>query len=127
MRMAAAALGLFLIACTPQSQGNPARSPTPSAEIPAAATPPRLVGASMAYDAARNEVTVFGTWYASTEFSTGTVLPATPTAETWTWRDGTWRKLVPANSPPPRTWAGMAYDEARREIVLFGGGGRGQP
>ena len=45
------------------------------------------------------------------------------TAETWTWKNKKWTRLGPATSPPPRTWAGMAYDDARHQVVMFGGGG----
>src|SRR5256885_4012861 len=89
MRKAAAALGLFFFACTTESQSSPATSPTPAVEVPAAAVPPRLVGASIAYDPARNELGVFGAGYASTEVSTRLALPASPTAQTRTLRAGT--------------------------------------
>ena len=32
-----------------------------------------------------------------------------------------WTQLAPAHSPPPRMFAGMAYDESRGRLVLFGG------
>jgi len=66
----------------------------------------------MAYDSARGEVLLFGT----------NVDGGPPvTSETWAWRAGNWTKLAVAKSPPARTWAGMAYDETRRRVVLFGG------
>jgi hypothetical protein len=40
---------------------------------------------------------------------------------TWEWRAGAWRMLVPATTPPDRMGAGMAFDAARQRIVMFGG------
>jgi hypothetical protein len=34
------------------------------------------------------------------------------------WRDGTWRQLP---TPPARQGGRIAYDAARRRVVLFGG------
>jgi hypothetical protein len=35
---------------------------------------------------------------------------------------GNWTRLSPAHSPPPEfTLAGMVYDAARHQVVLFGG------
>ncbi|MBK8979785.1 MAG: hypothetical protein IPM29_28135 [Planctomycetes bacterium] len=44
--------------------------------------------------------------------------------ETWEFdcRTRDWRQVFPAHAPPPRGAYGMAYDAARRRIVLFGGG-----
>src|SRR2546430_3824241 len=47
--------------------------------------------------------------------------PGSASAQTWIWHSKKWSKLGPATSPPPRTDAGMIYDEARRQVVLFGG------
>src|SRR5882762_9801250 len=121
MRRLAAALGLLLAGCVPGEQsGSPRPSPvaTSVATVENAAAAPRLIGASMAYDGARSELVMFGTWYWPSEFPTGMTLPASPTAETWTRRNGKWTRLAPATSPPPRPWAGMAYDEAHHQIVL---------
>jgi Galactose oxidase, central domain len=41
--------------------------------------------------------------------------------ETWTWNGTTWTLQHPRNSPSARGNQGMAYDEARRVVVLFGG------
>ncbi|HZU29237.1 MAG TPA: InlB B-repeat-containing protein [Bryobacteraceae bacterium] len=47
-------------------------------------------------------------------------------AETWLWKDSNWTALHPANNPGPLAGHAMAYDEARGNIVLFGGiGGDG--
>jgi hypothetical protein len=80
----------------------------------------------MTYDIARGQLVLFGSAYSEGDGPTGFAAPASMTAETWTWQNKKWTKLGPATSPLPRTWAGMAYDEARHLVVLFGGGGRGQ-
>ena len=41
--------------------------------------------------------------------------------DTWVWSDAGWEKRTPATQPEPRFEAAMAYDSARREVVLFGG------
>jgi len=61
-------------------------------------------------DAARGELVIFG----------GFDGPS-PTDQTWVW-NGTWtfeelRQLRPA----ARVYSNMAYDEARQQVVLFGG------
>lgn len=75
----------------------------------------------MAYDIARSQLVLFGSAFSEADGPTGLAVPASMTAETWTWHSGKWTRLGPATSPPPRTWAGMAYDEARHQVVLFGG------
>jgi len=32
-----------------------------------------------------------------------------------------WTQMFPADSPPARMCAGMAYDESRNRLVVFGG------
>ena len=66
----------------------------------------------MAYDAVNRTVLLFG-GLASTDSVFG---------DTWTW-DGlakTWTQHFPATSPSPRR-ATIAYDDATRTVVLFGG------
>lgn len=41
--------------------------------------------------------------------------------DTWIWDGQAWTELHPAHSPQPRCGHEMAYDAARREVVLFGG------
>lgn len=41
--------------------------------------------------------------------------------ETWLWNNGNSIKTNPATQPPPRAKFGMAYDEARNRVVVFGG------
>jgi len=68
--------------------------------------------ASMAYDAATQQVVLFG------GFDNGS-----PLGDTWTWNGRNWARQTPATSPPGRDGAPMAYDAADQQVVLFGGVG----
>jgi hypothetical protein len=78
---------------------------------PTSPTPDRFLSA-MAYDAARDEVVLFG----------GAPDPNNVFAnDTWVWNGTTWTQRLPSTMPSPRSNHSMAYDAARGEIVLFGG------
>ncbi|MDF1563610.1 MAG: hypothetical protein P1V51_11235 [Deltaproteobacteria bacterium] len=66
---------------------------------------------NLAYDAARQEVILFGGID-----SLGTYLN-----ETWRWDGTAWSQAYPASSPPPRADAELVYDAARQQLLLFGG------
>lgn len=129
----ALAIGVLLMVACGQpitSQSPTATSARVLASPPAAATPratisapPRLSRAGAAFDTATGELVLFGTAYSAAAFgsSGGPPQPGTATAQTWTWKKGVWRLQSPLASPPPRTSAGMVYDEARHRVVLFGG------
>ncbi|MBI3413924.1 MAG: DUF11 domain-containing protein [Verrucomicrobia bacterium] len=80
----------------------------------ASACPPPQArhGHAMVYDAARGQVILFG---GSTE-NTPAVLN-----DTWIWDGSNWTLKNPAHSPSARYFTAIAYDAARKEIVLFGG------
>lgn len=64
----------------------------------------------MADDKATKQVILFGSRRAGSS------------SETWSWTVATgWQRLTPTTNPPGRTWGNMVYDEARQQIVLFGG------
>ncbi len=44
-----------------------------------------------------------------------------PQNDTWSWNGSTWTLRTPAHVPPARSRHAMAYDSARRRIVMFGG------
>ena len=73
-----------------------------------ATTPPGTQGC-MATDEATGQLILFGGQSYDTTF--------TLYGGTWTWRNGDWTQLAPATSPAPGRCA-MAYDAARRDIVL---------
>jgi hypothetical protein len=44
----------------------------------------------------------------------------TPLADTWEWDEHVWRQREDMG-PSPRLGAALAYDQARKKLVLFGG------
>ncbi len=84
--------------------------------------PSARVYASMAYDPAAGGIVLFGgewwTWDPSGGIFWGGVY-----ADTWVWNGVTtsWTRLQPAQSPPARAVASMAYDSRVDRILLFGG------
>lgn len=83
-------------------------------EVSSAGSPGPRYGHAMAYDSDRRVTVLFG----------GTTVPNGVMAdnETWEYNGRDW-KIIPitGSKPGPRAWHDMAYDAARREIVLFGG------
>jgi hypothetical protein len=86
---------------------SPAWRPYPATAV----APPARREAAMAYDAASNQVVLFGGLSAS-----GSVL-----GDTWVWSGSAWHKETPADGPPPLEGASMAYDSSLKELILFGG------
>lgn len=80
------------------------------------AHPPGLLDPEMAYDSLHQQVVLF-----SGTVSNGTA--ATTPNDTWLWdgQHATWTLANPAHKPPGRLTGGIAYDEARHEVVIFGG------
>lgn len=74
------------------------------------ASPGRIEGHAMAFDAGEERVISFGGYDVDGL-----------TNETWAWDGSGWEELQPAKSPKPRWLPGMAYDPVREEVVLFGG------
>ena len=79
-----------------------------------AVSPPARTDASMAYDAATRQIILFGGYAPSLGYP-GTL------NDTWAWNGTTWTLLRPSSSPPARSGASLAYDEARGQLVMFGG------
>jgi len=78
------------------------------------ASPSARYHATMAYDAARGVIVLFGG--ARPGFNPDQL------GDTWTWDGRTWIEQHPTVSPSAREGASMAFDTARRQVVLFGGG-----
>ncbi len=74
--------------------------------------PPARVEHGMAYDVARQQVVLFGGWDR---------VGGGPTNDTWVWDGTDWNQKQVSTSPPSRGAFGMAYDEARAVVVVFGG------
>jgi len=67
----------------------------------------------LAYDSARQRTVLFGGEYIS-----GARVFLN---DTWEWDGVNWTQIKTTNSPPARYSMGLAYDSARKRIVLFGG------
>jgi hypothetical protein len=70
-------------------------------------------GHSMVYDAAHDQIVLFGGYNPSSGYLN----------DTWIWDGTDWRQLHPQNNPPPRTGPAMAYHAASGKVILFGGNG----
>jgi N-acetylneuraminic acid mutarotase len=68
---------------------------------------------AMAYDQATGKVYVFG--------GVNPMLKGDALTDLWEWDGSTWNKVDTAQSPPGRIDGAMAYDPARRALILFGG------
>lgn len=79
-----------------------------SQNAPGAPSP--RVGASVAFDVARNRLVVFG--------GRGNTQPL---GDLWEWDGLRWSEVRAVSSPAPREQAVMAFDPLRRRVVLFGG------
>lgn len=73
---------------------------------------PGYVETSYAYDRARRETVRYG----GLDFAR-----LSSVDETWLFDGATWRQATPMHVPGPLVGAGMAYDEARGVVLLFGG------
>lgn len=71
-------------------------------------------GAAMAYDQAHQKVVLYGGQ--TLNGRCGEVL-----GDTWVWDGTRWQSVEPGLAPQARLGACMAYDEARQQVVLFGG------
>ena len=86
---------------------------------------PSLPGAreasAMVYDSARGRVVLFG---GATKFGSALVNgPTSVLGDTWEWDGAGWISTSIPVSPGARAGHAMAYDAARRRVVLFGGSG----
>lgn len=69
----------------------------------------------MAYDAARQQVVLFG------GFADSGVGDYVYFGDTWTWDGTNWTEQHPETAPPARCCMGMVYHAAQQQVVLFGG------
>src|SRR5262249_27217895 len=81
----------------------------------ASSGPQGRVGHALAYDLDRGLIVLFG-GEQSKLFGNGPVFN-----DTWEWDGTTWMPRSPSPSPAARQGHALAYDEARRRTVLFGG------
>jgi hypothetical protein len=73
-------------------------------------SPPGRYRASMVWDPADKEIVLFGG-----------CTTTCPTADTYTFVNGTWTKASPTTSPSARVYVGLTYDAAVGAVLLFGG------
>ncbi len=85
-------------------------------ELHPANHPSARAGHSLAFDAARGEVVLFGGDETDSLDLQGPYLN-----DTWVWNGANWEFRSPMDSPTPRFRHAMAYDALRQRIVLFGG------
>jgi hypothetical protein len=79
------------------------------------AGPSPRYGSAIAYDIAQRQMVLFG--------GSGAVGdPFKDQQDTWTWNGTKWTEVAAGGGPAARNLHGMAYDGAREEVVLFGGG-----
>ena len=82
------------------------------AQLSPGISPPARSGAAMVYDAAHNNIVLFGGTTGSSDLN-----------DTWIWDGSTWTATMPPASPPGRRFdsQGMAYDPNMQAVVMFGG------
>jgi hypothetical protein len=80
---------------------------------------PRYV-ASIVFDSLRGNVLLFG-GYSSSPW--GGFSDAEVMGDWWTWDGSDWTQQSPGTVPSERRSPAMAYDEARQDVMLFGGEG----
>jgi hypothetical protein len=80
---------------------------------PSASQPPGLCCAGFVHDDVHNQTVLFGGAEGFPNFAKH--------GETWTLEVGGWVQRLPTNAPSPRAGAGMAFDAANGNVVLFGG------
>jgi N-acetylneuraminic acid mutarotase len=74
--------------------------------------PPGRISPGMAYDAANQQIILFGG-----------DSPRDRLSDTWIYNlaENRWQDVTPQVSPPPRSDMGFVYDETNRIVILFGG------
>jgi hypothetical protein len=98
---------------TEETQALPTAHNTPTATIEVSqVAPPARVGTAMVYDSRRQVMVLFGGSISANAIELN---------DTWEYDGQQWTDANPPQSPPPRTFPLMAYDEARGVIVMYGG------
>lgn len=83
--------------------------------------PSKRQGHSMAFDASRGRVVLFG------GFDYDATTPAKRFNDTWEFDGTQWRSVTVLAAPPRVRFHTLAYDSTRRKVVLFGGSTDGTP
>jgi hypothetical protein len=80
--------------------------------LPTIGSPGARYGHRMAYDGLHHRILLFG------GFSYPTGIPLT---DLWSFNGASWDNITPATSPTPRGDFGLAFDDSRDLLVLYGG------
>jgi Divergent InlB B-repeat domain/Galactose oxidase, central domain len=76
--------------------------------------PPGRSDASMTFDPLSHRAILFGGFNSTSD--------ARNQGDWWTWDGSDWTQQSPGTNPPPSDYPSMAYDGARQNVLLFGGG-----
>lgn len=68
---------------------------------------------------------IIGTPTLAFDADRGEALAFAENGHLWKWDATSWQRVLSATNPSPRGHSAMAYDEARRNLILFGGSGTG--
>jgi hypothetical protein len=79
-------------------------------------TPPGRAEAAMVYDSDGGRLVLFGGYR-------GSGPRRERLGDTWVWDGASWEQAATPSAPSPRNGAAAAFDEHRKRLVLFGGGG----
>lgn len=74
--------------------------------------PPPRYGYGLAFDTLRGRTVLYGGITSSS---------SQPLGDTWEWDGTAWIQMMPATSPPPLSAPALAFDEGRKQVILFGG------
>ncbi|MGD0281882.1 MAG: BACON domain-containing carbohydrate-binding protein [Dissulfurispiraceae bacterium] len=74
--------------------------------------PGNRAGHAMAYDAARDQIVLFGGY----DYTAGAYSDST-----WIWNGMDWTQVYPQTSPSARTYHAMVYNPDSQKVLLFGG------
>lgn len=74
-------------------------------------SPPPLADGRAVYDPTTGSAILFGGITSDNRLSD----------QTWEWKENSWLQILPDSQPKARAKQAMAYDPARKKIVLFGG------
>jgi hypothetical protein len=78
--------------------------------------PPERADHAMAYNPATGKVYIYGGWQSDEKAGTGTGFE-----DLWEWDGTSWTEVTGTPRPASRSVAAMAYDPARRSLILYGG------
>ncbi|HEY5800249.1 MAG TPA: kelch repeat-containing protein, partial [Burkholderiaceae bacterium] len=94
-----------------QAAGRPASAALQFELLALPDAPTARMGAAMTGFTAAGEAILYGGQFGATRLE-----------DTWGWNGKQWTRKQPAHSPGPLSYHAMAYDELRKQVVMYGGG-----